>query len=613
MEQLAIVAEEIRKIIIDVVSRRGGHLASNLGTADLSVALHYVFNFEVDRLLWDVGHQCYGHKILTGRRDNFDSLRQAGGISGFPNPDESPHDQFKVGHAGTAISTAVGMALGNQALENDQKVVAIVGDASIVNGMSLEAINNAALLHRQLLAVLNDNSMAIDVTQGAMARAMDRVRLTRAYGDIKHAAGNVLRKLPMGHGIEDALRHVRQGLRAAVHGQQAFESLGFRYFGPVDGHDIPAMVKLLEKVSTLDRPALLHVHTEKGRGYDYAVDDPTTFHSPSSWTVQSDQVVFSKPDRPSWTSAFSKALIEAARRDTRVVAITAAMPDGTGLGAFRKEFPDRYHDVGIAESHAVGMAAGLAKVGLRPIVAIYSTFMQRGFDQVFQEIALQNLPVLLCLDRAGLVGSDGAVHHGFMDISFLRPLPGMTLMAPADQAEMDAAMQCGLSLEGPSAIRYPRDQVPDALPGPCPPFQPGRARVISEGADGTFLCYGPTTDNALAAAKTLAEEGLDVGVVNARFAKPLDFELIGRLLAENKPLLICEDHVKAGGFGSAVVELAVERGWPTNNISHICIPDRFIAQATRAEQLAESGLDAEGMAKSARSLIKRTGTASSAG
>ena len=605
VEKLAQVADEIRQVIIDVVSRRGGHLASNLGIAELTIALHYVFDFAVDRLPWDVGHQCYAHKLLTGRAEGFEHLRQAGGVSGFPDPDESPVDLFRTGHAGTAISTAVGLALADQALGRTGKVVAVVGDASIVNGMSLEAINNAGLLQRQLLVVLNDNSMAIDVTQGALARTMDRLRMTRTYDDLKQAARQMLQHLPGGREIHEALDHVRHGLRTAMHGQHAFEALGFRYFGPIDGHDVAELIATLRKVASLDRPVLLHVHTVKGRGYDYAVEDPTAFHSPTSWRVESDRVIFARQERASWTSAFAAALTAAAAKNDRLTAITAAMPDGTGLAMFRQQYPDRYVDVGISESHAVGLAAGMAKAGLRPVVAIYSTFLQRSFDQAFQEVALQHLPVVFCMDRAGLVGSDGPVHHGAMDIAFLRPLPGMTLMAPADAAELAAALDCALGLEGPSAIRYPRDQVPEPLAGPCPPFEPGRARVVRPGADGVFLCYGSPVEQALLAAEKLAGEALHLGVVSARFAKPLDAALIGRLLNGGRAVVIAEDHARAGGFGSAVLELAAERGWPTAGVALACLPDRFIPHATRAEQLAQVGLDADGLAAAARQLLQR--------
>lgn len=603
VSKLSALADEMREIIIEVVRRRGGHLASNLGIAELTIALHYVFDFAHDRLLWDVGHQCYAHKLLTGRREAFERLRQRGGASGFPDPEESPYDLFKVGHAGTAISTAVGMALADRFAGNQRKVVAVVGDASIVNGLSLEAMNNAPLVDRQLLVVLNDNSMAIDVTQGAMARALDRVRLTRTYRDFKHATDNMLRHLPMGHEIGDALRHLHQSIRTAVHGQQAFEALGFRYFGPVDGHDAGELVDVLRRVSEVETPVLLHMHTEKGRGCDYAVEDPTTFHSPGGWTEENGRVVFARSDRPSWTSTFAQALIDRAGRDERVVAITAAMPDGTGLRTFREAFPERCFDVGISESHAVAMAGGMARDGRRPVVAIYSTFMQRGFDQTFQEIALQGLPVLLCMDRAGLVGSDGAVHHGFLDIAFLRGLPGMVLMAPAEQEEMGYAIDLALSLNGPAAIRYPRDQVPLPLAEECPPFELGRARVLREGEDAALLCYGTSCEPAVRAAEALQADGVTVKVVNARFAKPLDEGCIGDLLNAGCPVLTCEDHAGPGGFGAAVLELANERGWPTGRLHRLHLPDRFVGHASRSEQLREVGLDAEGIERAVRAAL----------
>ncbi|MFW6146107.1 MAG: 1-deoxy-D-xylulose-5-phosphate synthase [Planctomycetota bacterium] len=602
-ERLAEVAEALRGIIIDVVSRRGGHLASNLGVAELTVALHRIFEFPRDRLLWDVGHQCYAHKLLTGRRARFDSLRQGRGLSGFPDPDESPYDLFKVGHAGTAISTAVGMALADTTLRPDSRIVAVVGDASIVNGLSLEGINNAALLNRQLLVVLNDNSMAIDVTPGAMARALDGVRLTRTYRDFKDAADSMLRRLPGGQNIGDALRHLREGLRTAVHGQQAFEALGFRYFGPVDGHNLPELLHMLRRVADLDTPVLLHVHTVKGRGYEYAVEDPTTFHSPASWTIESGKAVFARPERPSWTSAFGEALVAAAEADDRICALTAAMPDGTGLVEFRKRFPDRYHDVGISESHAVAMAAGLAKAGMRPVVAIYSTFMQRAMDQVCQEAALQGLPIVFCLDRAGLVGSDGAVHHGFLDIALFRGLPGMTLMAPADGGELDAALRFALTQDGPTMIRYPRDQVPPPAAETCPPFERGRGRVLRDGAHGTFLCYGAPAAAACDAAERLADEGVAMGVVSARFAKPLDEDLLATLLTAGRPVITCEDHARPGGFGEAVLEAAHRAGLPTERLVIRSLPDRFIAHAGRGEQLHQVGLDADGLARAARDAL----------
>lgn len=603
--ELLRVADELRERVIDVVSKRGGHLASNLGITELTVAMHYVFDFERDRLLWDVGHQCYAHKMLTGRGAQFDTLRQAGGLSGFPAPSESNYDLFSTGHAGTAISTASGLAWADYAAKADTRVVAVVGDGSIVNGLSIEGMNNAALLPRQFLIVLNDNSMAIDRTHGAMARSLDRLRMSSKYSDMKQSAEHLLKNLPLGEEIHEALKSIRNGLRTTMHGGRIFETLGFAYFGPIDGHDLPYLINVFRRLSKLNRPAILHVHTQKGRGCQYAVEDPCRFHSPSAYTILDGQAIFKTKPTATWTELFSQALVKQARKNDKVVAITAAMPDGTGLVDFRKEFPSRYIDVGIAESHAVAMAGGLAKAGLRPIVAVYSTFMQRAVDQVFQEASLQRLPVVVCMDRAGVVGSDGAVHHGFMDISMLRPLPGVVLMAPADAAEMDASLEFALTLDVPSAIRYPRDEVPTELDGPCPPFELGKARVIREGKDGTLLCYGAMVEPAMAAAAILEEEdGLHVSVVNGRFAKPLDVVMISRLIASGKPMLVIEDHSTIGGFGSAVMELAASRGLNASNVRLLGLPDRFIAHASRQEQLTEAGLDATNISSTIKDMIR---------
>jgi len=604
VDELSRLAEEIRQRIVAVVSTNGGHLASNLGIAELTIALHVVFDFSRDRLLWDVGHQCYPHKLLTGRAEAFERLRKAGGASGFPDPAESDYDLFATGHAGTAISTAVGLAEADQRRgEDDRKVVAVVGDASIVNGLSMEALNQAALLQRQLLIVLNDNSMAIDRTTGAMARALDRVRMTDTYKGLKQSTEYLLHHMPLGEEIYDALKHLRDGLRSTVHGVQALEALGFKYFGPFDGHNLRELIPLLKRVSRIRKPVILHVHTEKGRGCQYAVEDPCRFHSPSAHSVEGGKVVFHPRPRPTWTRVFANALTDAAQTDERVLAITAAMPDGTGLAHVREAFPDRVIDVGITESHAVAMAGGLAKAGLKPVVAIYSTFLQRAMDQIYQEVCLQGLPVVLCMDRAGLVGSDGAVHHGFMDLAYLRPLPGMTLMAPADKDEMAAALALALSLDGPSAIRYPRDEVPEPLPGPCPPFELGKARVVREGDDGTLLAYGAMCEPAMEAVNALRrEDGLNVAVINARFAKPLDAALISQYVESGKPVVVIEDHAMAGGFGAAVLEMAAARGLSTANVHVMGIPDRFIPHASRLEQLVDAGLDAHHVAVAFKQL-----------
>ena len=602
--ELSHLADELRDRIINVVAARGGHLASNLGVAELAIALHYVFDFPRDRLLWDVGHQCYAHKLLTGRNDRFDTLRQIGGVSGFPAPDESPYDLFATGHAGTAISTALGLAWSDLHNGLDTNVVAVVGDASIANGMSLEGLNNLAVLKRQFLVVLNDNSMAIDRTRGGLAYALDRVRLTDAYTGLKHSTENILHHLPLGDEITDAIRSIKAGLKTTIHGRQVFEALGLGYFGPVDGHDIPDLIRVLKRLSRIDHPVILHVNTVKGRGCQYAIEDPRRFHSPSAFDASNGKDVSRPKHRLTWTEAFADTIVQLGRDNPKVVAITAAMPDGTGLVKFREEFPDRYVDVGINESHAVAMAAGMAKTGMRPVVAIYSTFMQRAMDQIFHDVCLQGLGVVLCMDRAGLVGSDGAVHHGTMDIAMLRAMPGITLMAPADKTELKAALALAVSLDGPSAIRYPRDETPEDLSGKCPEFKPGKARVLSEGADGTFLCYGAALEAALAAERQLSDRGLSIGVVNARFAKPLDVTLIGDLIATGKPVVVCEDHAAIGGFGSAVLEAASRRDLNSENVCLLGLPDRFIAHASRREQLARAGLDADNLASTLKNMIE---------
>ncbi|MBS3821113.1 MAG: 1-deoxy-D-xylulose-5-phosphate synthase [Planctomycetes bacterium] len=603
VKELEQLAAEVRARIIDVVRRKGGHLASNLGITELTVALHYVYDFSRDRLLWDVGHQCYPHKMMTGRAKQFDTLREGGGISGFPSPAESDYDLFYTGHAGTAVSTATGLAQADLASGRETNVVAVVGDASIANGLSVEGLNNAALLNRQFLLVLNDNNMAIDRPRGALAEALEHMRMTDRYRELKHSTEHLLKHLPLGEGMAGALKYIKEGVRTTLHGGQMFEALGFNYFGPIDGHDIGELIRVLQRIGHLDTPTVLHIHTEKGRGCPYAVDDPTLFHSPAAHTIQNGKAVFDKPKAASWTKVFAGALRERARQDERVVALTAAMPDGTGLADVREEFPDRTIDVGIAESHAVAAAAGMAKAGLKPVVAIYSTFMQRAFDQIFHECALQRLPVVFAMDRAGLVGSDGAVHHGFADIALLRTLPGMILAAPADVEEMSAVLEFALGQDGPVAIRYARDVAPEGT-GDCPAFQIGRSRTLRDGKAATILAYGSTVAPALDAATTLAADGTEVAVVNARFAKPLDKEMLADRIAAG-PLLVVEDHARIGGLGSAVLELAAENDWDTRAVRLLGIPDRFVAHASRPHQLRVVGLDAEGIATAARGLIQQ--------
>lgn len=608
--QLGRLAEEIRRRIIDVVGRNGGHLASNLGIVELTIALHVAFDFSHDRLLWDVGHQAYVHKLLTGRNANFDQLRKAGGPSGFPNIDESPYDLFNVGHAGTAIPTAVGMARALSMTGSDAAVVALVGDASIVNGVAFEGLNQGGLLKRQFLTILNDNSMGIAPTQGGFADYLAKFRASPMYEDIKRTVRRYLPQFPLiGRPAYDALDHLKEGIKAAFSPHQIFEQLGFQYVGPVDGHDIEHLIELLRVLRGVQHPVLLHVHTTKGRGAEYAVAEPCRFHSPNPFRVEGCRVEIQSGGR-SWTAAFADALIELARQDDRVFALTAAMPDGTGLNKFAKVFPDRCLDGGIAESGTVDIAAGMCKVGLRPVCAIYSTFLQRAFDQVFQEVVLQKLPVIFCLDRAGLVGGDGPVHHGYLDITFLRGFQNMVLMAPADEAELNACLRLAARLDKPCTIRYPRDNVPATLLAPgessTPEFELGRSRMLRKGDDATLLVYGALCHEALAAAATLADEGIEVGIINARFAKPIDREMVALALETGRPVLTIEDHTIAGGFGSAVLETACELGLDARSIVRLGLPvDGFVAHGSRSAQLAECGIDATGIATAVRSACAK--------
>jgi len=622
--QLDKLAQEMRERIFAAVSKNGGHLASNLGVVELTLALHYVYDFGPypagpDRLFFDVGHQSYPHKLLTGRAGGFDRLRKKGSVGGFPSPHESPYDLFAVGHAGTAISTAVGMARGDQHLDRRSNVVAVVGDASIVNGMAFEGLNNAGTLQRQMLIILNDNGMSISKPQGAFAQYLERVRVSETYGEAKKFATKLVHHLPhnVERTIEGAWHAFRDGLKGAMWPIQIFEGLGIKYLGPLDGHDLPGLIQTLAEIKHVQSPVLLHIKTIKGQGYEIAANEPTKFHSPAAFQVEGCRVTINKSSGKSWTTAFADAMIELAKSDSRVVALTAAMPDGTGLSGFEAVFPDQYFDTGICESHLAGMAAGMAKSGLRPFAAVYSTFMQRAFDQVWQEVALNALPVCFCMDRAGFVGDDGAVHHGFMDQAFLRPLPGMVLMAPSDEAELNRCLRLALSLETVSAIRYPRDNVPatnfdQIIDEPLrvaagEEWTVGKSRVLREGTDATLVAYGALAQSALLAADQLSADGLSVGVIDARFCKPVDGEMLSRVLKPGHPVLTIEDHSLQNGFGSAVAEYAVAHNLPTSNLTRLGMPDRLIAHATRTEQLIEVGLDPAGIARSTRDAIRAAG------
>lgn len=620
------VAMEMRDAICRQVAVTGGHLAPNLGVVELTIALHYVFDFSFDRLLFDVGHQCYPHKLLTGRLDKLSGLRTREGMAGFPEPRESEYDLFSVGHAGTGISTAVGMARGDtlnkeafdpKSNPTGRRVVTLIGDASIVNGVAMEGLNNAGTLHRQFLVVLNDNGMSISKPQGAVARYFDHLRLSHFYGDLKKEAREVLKTLPGGGRLRDAYHKLGEATKAVVNEGAWFEHFGLVTVGPIDGHDIPKLIQYFREARDFDRPMVLHIKTTKGKGYQFAEQDATKFHSPAPFKVDSDFDnegcrVELKSEGRSFTSSFADALSDLMEQDPKVVACTAAMPDGTGLNKILPKFPDRAWDIGICESHGLDMMAGLAKTGWKPFFAVYCTFLQRAFDQAFQESSLQGLPVRLCLDRAGLVGGDGAVHHGFCDISILRTLPGAVLTAAIDEPSLRAALEFMRTYDtGLSAVRYPRDSVSDRfLAQPCPPFELGKARCLTPSLDilggekprAAVLAFGTTAITAMDAADSIGPGGR-VAVYDARFAKPIDRELVRMLLTHKVPIITAEDHSIVGGFGSAVLEAAQEMGLDASLVTRLGLPDRWVYQDSRAKQLSEVGLDRAGIAAAIQAAL----------
>ena len=614
--QLIQLADEIRQFIIETVGRTGGHLASSLGVVEITLALHYVFDFELDKLVWDVGHQCYAHKIVTGRKEEFRNLRRAGGVSGFPNPEESPYDQFAVGHAGTSIGTAIGLALGEMKQAKQNKIVALVGDGSIVNGASFESLNNLGLVKRQTLIVLNDNSMAIDATQGAVAKYFSKIRLSQTYEDLRRTTSDILEHTPViGKTVEEAIERIKKSIRMVLPGGRLFESLNVPYFGPVDGHDIGALVQLFRALKQIDHPVLLHCHTKKGMGFTPADNHPSKYHSTGPFKMNGDVVepATEKQGR-NFTDVFGDELVRLAEKDKKVIAISSAMCEGTGLKKFRERFPDRFYDVGIAESAAVEIAAGLAKSGLRPVVCIYSTFLQRSFDQIFQEVSLQKLPVVFCIDRAGVVGADGPTHHGLMDIGYLRMMPNVALVSPADAVEMGGVLEFALNADRAVCVRYPKEIVASEriVESSVEPFVLGKSVVArrSDRSAAVIVSYGSVLIEAIAAAKALAEEGIEVNVINARFAAPIDSRIV-ELMGAGKPVITVEDHGVACGFGSAIMEAAGQHSGgfvPRRDGGAIRIlgaPKRFVRHDSRTNQLMDVGINADKIAEAVYQILNR--------
>lgn len=608
-EEMNRLAAEIRERIVDTVSQNGGHLASSLGVVELTIALHRVFDAPWDKIIWDVGHQAYAHKLLTGRVEAFSSLRRTGGLSGFPRRSESVHDPFGAGHASTSISAALGMAAARDILGGKEKIVAVIGDGSLTGGLAFEGLNQAGGMKQDLIVVLNDNEMSISPNVGALAsflsRKMTSAPFVRVRTGVKRCVGGVPR---VGEHILNLVQHAERSLKGLLTPARLFEALGFEYVGPLDGHRLEDLVETLENVSHLKGPILLHVLTRKGKGYPFAEENPSRFHGVAPFDKETGAGKAAPGGAPTYTSVFGRTLVEMAERDERIVAVTAAMTEGTGLKEFARRFPGRFYDVGIAEQHAVTFAAGLSCRGLRPVVAIYSTFLQRAYDGILHDVCLQHLPVTFALDRGGLVGEDGPTHHGAFDLSYLRHIPGLVVMAPRDGAELRRAMVTALSNGGPFAFRYPRRAadgfVMDDLPKPV---RIGRAEVLRDGDDGVIFALGTMVGPSLAAADRLSVRGIRFGVVDARFVKPLDRETLIGLARTVGRIVTVEEHVLQGGFGSAVLEV-LEEEMLSPAVLRIGLPDRFIEHGGQAALHAAYGLDAVGIARTIEAFCE-TGAA----
>jgi 1-deoxy-D-xylulose-5-phosphate synthase len=608
IEQLQQVAAEIRDALCRVLDRRAVHFASNLGVVELAIALHSTFDFLHDRLIWDTGHQIYPHKMLTGRFDRFNSIRSRGGLMGYPNPEESPYDLFITGHVGCSIGSALGLTLGDALLrpEENRHSFAVIGDGAFGSGSVFEALNHAGGVKKNLTVILNDNKMSICPRVGGMSDYLDRLRMAPFYVGMKQEVQKFLNHLPLLGGPTERLLHqVRSGLKAGLLGGMIFEEIGFRYIGPVDGHNIEQLREFLLMVREYEEPVLLHVVTEKGHGYMPAVEDPTTFHSPTP-EIKKNGGPTLKTTEASHKDPFTRwarnTIFELMEEDERNCVITAAMCQGNMLEPIREEMPDRFFDVGICESHAVILAAGLAKSGMRPIVDVYSTFLQRSYDQIFQEISLANLPITLMLDRAGLTGPDGPTHHGVFDLTYLRPFPNLVVMAPGDGPDLAAMLRFAQSQQRPAAIRYPKAPA-GTTDRQIDPVELGKAEIIRQGKDGTIACLGGLLDTCREAVQRLADEGIEFGLINARFLKPLDTETLLGPLREGRPLVTVEEGMLAGGFGSAILEAACEERIDTRRLHRCGIGDAYVPYGERRELLAELELDAEGIVRACRHAL----------
>ncbi|MBI5185341.1 MAG: 1-deoxy-D-xylulose-5-phosphate synthase [Nitrospinae bacterium] len=599
------LAEEIREFIIQTVSKTGGHLSPNLGVVELSIAIHYCFDSPQDKIIWDVGHQAYTHKLLTGRRKNFHTLRQFGGVCGFPAIAESPHDAFSTGHSGTSISAAVGYACGRDAKGENNKVIAVIGDGSMTSGISFEGLNHAGGMKKNLLVILNDNEMSISPNVGALSSYLNQILTGKLFNKMKGEIDTLLGVIP---GIGKQLAQFAHRLEEQVKGifvpGRIFEDLGFDYIGPIDGHNLDHLIDAFENVKNLKGPLLVHAVTKKGKGYKPAEDRSPSFHGVSPFNVETGDVLKKHPSPPSYTAIFSETIIKLAREDEKIIGITAAMADGAGLADFAAAFPDRFYDVGIAEQHAVTFAAGLALEGFKPVAAIYSTFLQRALDQVLLDVCLMNLPVTFVADRAGIVGEDGPTHQGVFDLSLFRSFPNMVVMSPKDENEFRHMLKTAIDHKGPALVRYPRGSGSGAaLDEKIKPLEIGKAEILREGKNAVIFALGCTVGPSMQASEILKKEGMDIGVVNVRFVKPLDGKAIERFARKARLLVTVEENMLQGGFGSAVMEFLEEKGIWNVPVKRIGLPDAFIEHGAPNILRKKYGLDAEGIAETVRKTL----------
>lgn len=595
-EELDLLAQEIREFLIEKISKTGGHLASNLGVVELTMALHLVFDLPEDKLIWDVGHQAYTHKLLTGRREGFDELRKFGGMSGFPKRGESPCDAFDTGHSSTSISAGLGLVAARNMQNENYSVVSIIGDGSMTGGMAYEALNNAARQKGNFIIVLNDNNMSISENVGAMSRYLDGLRTAEAYTELKRGVEDTLKKIPgRGEKIVYQIRKTKSGIKQLIVPGMFFEDMGITYLGPVDGHDLKKMIKVLREAKRLDRPVLVHVLTKKGKGYLPAEENPSKFHGTGPFEVETGEAITTS-DKDSYTDVFSKVICDIGKSNRKVVTVTAAMADGTGLSRFAKYFPQRFFDVGIAEEHALTFAAGLAAGGMKPVVALYSSFLQRAYDQAIHDICMQNLPVMIAVDRAGLVGNDGETHQGVFDLSFLSMIPNMTVMAPKNRWELADMVRFCVDYDAPVALRYPRGTAYEGLKEFRAPIEYGKSELLYEEESIAILFVGHMSELAESVRTELKDMGYSCSLVNARFIKPLDTEMIERLSREHRLLVTIEENVLSGGYGARVLDYVSKEKLPVH-VCRIGLPDAFIEQGNIDLLRRENGLEKSAIVK----------------